>query len=66
MKAKAHKAQQRSSPKVTGRHETCDPGRSVQVGLSYLVNLLNTPVVTYRPPEELKGHSWDVVIRLGV
>ena len=37
--------QQRSSPKVTERHETCDPGRSVQFGLSYFVKLLNTPVV---------------------
>jgi len=40
-------ARRRPSPKVAEHHEACDPGRSVQVRLSYLGKLLNTPVVIY-------------------
>ena len=66
MKAKPCKARRRPSPKVAEHHETRDPGRSVQVGLSYLGKLLNIPIVINWPPEKQEGHFWNVGIRLGV
>ena len=63
--AMPHKARRRFPPKVAKCHETCDPGRSLQVELSYLGKLLNTPDVISWPPGKPEGHSWYVVIRLG-
>ena len=45
VEAELHDACQRFPPKVAKRHEACDPGRSVQVELSYPGKLPNTPTV---------------------
>jgi len=66
IEAKNHKARRRFSPKVARHHETCDPGRSIQVGLSYLAKLPNTPDVISQPPGWPEGCFRNVVIRLGV
>jgi len=46
MKATPHEACQRPLPKVPEGQKTRDPGRSIQVGLSNLGKLPNTPIVT--------------------
>ena len=45
MKAAPHEACRRPLPKVPEGQETCDPSRSIQVGLSDLEKLPNTPNV---------------------
>jgi hypothetical protein len=46
MKATPHEACQRPLPKVPEGQKIRDPGRSIQVGLSNLGKLPNTPIVT--------------------
>ena len=46
--------------------KTRDLGRSIQVRLSNLGKLPNTPIVTSWPSWGPEGHSWKDVIRLGV
>ena len=46
MKATPREAYQRPLPKVPEGQKTRDPGRSIQVGLSNLGKLPNTPIVT--------------------
>ena len=47
--AEHHEARRRSLPKVARRHAACDSSMSVQLGLSYLVKLPNTPNVISWP-----------------
>jgi len=66
MKATPYEGCPRLPPKVPEGQETRDPSRSIQVGLSNLGKLPNTPIVISKPSWGLEGHFWNDVIRLGV